>query len=91
MSRADPASRPSISRIRAVPIPAAVHRRIDRHPVEIEGAEGAGGGAPADPAGETAVELGAHGDVVGRARHRGVEDLEGDGDLVVRGRPGPHG
>ena len=42
--------------------PGAVQRGIHRHPVEIVGAEGAGRGAPADPAGQAAVVLGAEGE-----------------------------
>src|SRR5512147_829997 len=62
--------------------PAAVQQGVHRHPVEIVGAQRAGRGAPADPAGQAAVVLGAEGQVVGGAGHRPVEYLEGDRDLV---------
>src|SRR5215212_5485991 len=60
----------------------AVQRGVDRHPVEIEGAKGAGGGPPADPAGQASLVLGTEGEVVGGTGHRAVEDLEGHRDLV---------
>src|SRR6185503_17182550 len=57
--------------------PGALQRGVDRHPVEIVGAEGARSGAPADPAGQAAVVLGAEREIIGRATDRAVEYLEG--------------
>ena len=71
--------------------PGAVQRGIDHDPVEIVGADGTGSRAPADPAGERAVVLGAERDVVGRAGDGAVEDLEGDRNLVLAEEPRPHG
>src|ERR671910_638062 len=36
----------------------ALHRGIDRHPVEVVGAEGAGSRSPADPARKPAIHIG---------------------------------
>src|SRR6185295_2103527 len=51
------------------------------------GAEGAGSGAPADPAGQPAVQLSAEREVVGRPRDGAVEDLQRYWDLVLAEHP----
>ena len=66
-----------------MPTPPPCSGGVHHHPVEIVGAEGAGRRAPADPADQAPIVLGAEGQVVGRAGDRAVEDLEGDRDFVL--------
>ena len=84
MSRATPGEPPLHLQQQRGADAGALSLGIDRHPVQIVGAEGAGGRAPADPADETAVQLRTE-HVIGvgwMAAHRLVEDLERDRDLI---------